>query len=212
MHGRNPFDMHQLRTWLDDLMAYLDAAHRGRDDLDAVRDALGCEIVPAQPPVEAAGLPSADAWLAEAVARATSADARLAAIAQGIARLAPSLRWYRRPTEAPDAAFEHGHANAIVIGGAGLATLGGLIVGISLLAPGVAYPVHRHPPDEVYVVLSDGQWWRDGTGWWTPGAGQLVLNDGGVLHSMRAGDVPLLAVWFLSGATAGGVPGPLDEA
>ncbi len=193
--------MPQLNAWLGEVRAYLDAAHPSRDELDAVRDALACGVPPnghadGHAP---SSLPVADRWLADAVERVAASHAALAPIARGIAALAPALRWYRRPTEQPDPVFEHGHANAIVIGGAGLAALGGLIVGVTVMAPRVAYPLHRHPPDEAYVVLSDGEWWRETAGWWTPGAGGLVINDGGARHTMRAGDTPLLAVWFLTG-------------
>ncbi|MBI0330580.1 dimethylsulfonioproprionate lyase family protein [Burkholderia plantarii] len=192
-----------LTAWLRDLSVYLDAAHGGREALDAARAALAEAPVPVAPRGAPRGFVIVETWLADALRRAAAADAALAPLAAGFARLAPALRWYRRPTGEPDPAFESGHANAIVIGGAGLATLGAMIVGVSLLAPGIAYPMHRHPPDEVYVVMSDGEWWRDGTAWWTPGPGALVHNRGGELHAMRAAATPLFAIWFLTGATAG---------
>ncbi|WP_246793582.1 dimethylsulfonioproprionate lyase family protein [Burkholderia perseverans] len=192
-----------LTAWLRDLSVYLDAEHGGRDALDAARAALEGVPAPVAPREAPHTSDVVETWLADALHRATAADAALAPLAMGFARLAPALRWYRRPTDEPDPAFEQGHANAIVIGGAGRATLGTMIVGVSLLAPGVAYPVHRHPPDEVYVVMSDGEWWRDGTAWWAPGPGALVHNRGGELHAMRAAATPLFAVWFLTGTTAG---------
>ena len=59
--------------------------------------------------------------------------------------------------------------------------------GASLVAPNVQYVDHRHPPEEVYVVMSEGEWYREGRGWHTPGVGGVVYNPPNVVHSMRAG-------------------------
>ena len=72
-----------------------------------------------------------------------------------------------------------------------------VMVGVSLVAPHVTYPDHSHPPEEVYLVLSEGEWWNTAMGWVHPGPGGLVYNPPGITHAMRAGDAPLLALWFL---------------
>ena len=59
------------------------------------------------------------------------------------------------------------------------------------------YVDHQHPPEEIYIVMSDGEWYREGTGWYVPGAGGTVYHPPHVVHAMRAGAVPLLAVWLL---------------
>ena len=65
------------------------------------------------------------------------------------------------------------------------------------MAPGITYPDHRHPPEEVYIVLSNGQW-RQGSGpWHAPGVGGIVYNPHDIVHAMRSGDSPLLAIWCL---------------
>ena len=111
--------------------------------------------------------------------------------------LEPELAWQKRtlPNGSPD--FAAGHASARVLDRTGLEQRGGLISGISLVAPGVTYPEHDHPPEEIYLVLSGGEWWQAGGAWHAPGPGGIVHNPPGIRHAMRGTDVPLLAIWFL---------------
>ena len=51
-----------------------------------------------------------------------------------------------------------GPGGFVVVGRGGLEPRADVLIGISLLAPTVAYPEHRHPPEEVYLVLSPGEW------------------------------------------------------
>ena len=112
--------------------------------------------------------------------------------------LEPELRWRRRPgSEAHGTAFHDGHANAEIVGPMGLEQRGDVWFGVSLVAPGVRYVEHRHPPEEIYIVMSEGEWYREGRGWHTPGLGGVVYNPPNVVHAMRAGPVALLALWLL---------------
>ncbi len=113
-----------------------------------------------------------------------------APLAAAFGALAPQLAWRARDGLA-------GYAGAPVLGPAGLQQRGGLVAGISLLAPGAAYPDHSHPPEEIYLVLSGGEWTNAQTPWHAPGPGGLVHNPPGIVHAMRGTDVPLLAIWFL---------------
>jgi hypothetical protein len=45
--------------------------------------------------------------------------------------------------------------------------------------------------------LSEGEWWREGTGWFTPGIGGTLYNRPDVRHAMRAQAHPLFALWAL---------------
>ena len=65
------------------------------------------------------------------------------------------------------------------------------------MAPDTQYPDHRHPPEEIYVVLSGGQWRQGSNPWHEPGTGGLVYNPPNVVHAMRSTEQPLLALWFL---------------
>jgi quercetin dioxygenase-like cupin family protein len=108
------------------------------------------------------------------------------------------LVWQRRQgSEALAGTFHDGHANAYVVGDDGLERHPHVRIGVSVMAPGQRYPDHRHPPEEVYVSLSDGAWWKAGSPWQTPGCGGLVYNPPDIMHAMQSGEHPLLAVWCL---------------
>jgi len=66
-----------------------------------------------------------------------------------------------------------------------------------LLAPGVEYPDHRHPPEEGYLVMSGGDWRQDHGEWVRRDPGDTVHNVPDIWHAMRAGEAPLLALWML---------------
>ena len=121
-----------------------------------------------------------------------------ASLVRAFAALAPALAWYRRAgSEAHEEAFHDGHANAFLVGPGGLEDRAGAAVGVSLLAPHVRYPDHRHSPEELYLVLSPGHWRRGESDWFEPGLGGLVHNPPDVVHAMRAEAEPLLALWCL---------------
>ena len=122
----------------------------------------------------------------------------ISSLAEAFAALEPELRWRRRPgSEAHGKTFHDGHANADIVGPTGLEQRGDVLAGASLVAPGVRYVDHRHPPEEVYIVMSEGEWYREDRGWHTPGVGGIVHNPPDVVHAMRAGPEGLLALWFL---------------
>ena len=119
-------------------------------------------------------------------------------LAEAFEALAPELRWRRRSGSAAHGrAFHEGHANADIVGPMGLEQRSDVWFGASLVAPDVQYVDHRHPPEEVYIVMSEGEWYREGRGWHTPGVGGVVYNPPNVVHSMRAGPRALLALWLL---------------
>lgn len=118
-------------------------------------------------------------------------------LATAFMALESHLPWRTRvvANAAPD--FAQGHASARVLDPHGLEQRGGLVAGFSLVAPGVTYPEHDHPPEEIYLVLSGGEWWQTGGAWHAPGPGGIVHNPPGIRHAMRGTSVPLLAIWFL---------------
>ncbi|MEK1886834.1 MAG: dimethylsulfonioproprionate lyase family protein, partial [Phyllobacterium sp.] len=59
------------------------------------------------------------------------------------------------------------------------------------------YPDHDHSPEEVYLVLSNGEF-RQGEGeWFSPGIGGSFYNVPNINHAMRSLDKPLFAFWAL---------------
>lgn len=142
-------------------------------------------------PDDSGDLP-AKAFLDEALRRARDVSGQCADLAAALSDLTPDLRWERRPRAPTDPVeFFDGHANAVLM------QRDDVMVGLSLMAPNVRYPDHRHPPEEFYIVLSPGEWRRDTGAWYEPGLGGVVYHEPGVVHSMRSGNSPLLALWFL---------------
>jgi quercetin dioxygenase-like cupin family protein len=118
-------------------------------------------------------------------------------LAAAFLALEPALPWRTRDVPNPSPGFAEGHASARILDPNGLEQRGGLVAGFSLVAPGVTYPEHHHPPEEIYLVLSGGEWWQAGGAWHAPGPGGIVHNPPGILHAMRGTTGPLLAIWFL---------------
>jgi quercetin dioxygenase-like cupin family protein len=119
-------------------------------------------------------------------------------LADAFAVIEPLLSWkVRAGAETQGEGFLSSHANASITGSEGLEIRSDVWIGVSLLAPHTRYPDHRHPPEEIYVVLSGGQWRQGSEPWHEPGTGGLVYNPPNVVHAMRSAELPLLALWFL---------------
>jgi quercetin dioxygenase-like cupin family protein len=141
-----------------------------------------------------ARLPACD-WIAPALAAAPPERQALAAAFAGVEG---RLRWTRRAKADPaDRAFWDGHANAVILGPGGVEDRDDLWVGVTVLAPGVRYPDHDHPPEEIYLPLGPGEWWNADMDWTDPGPAGFIYNPPGIRHAMRAGPEPFLAVWYL---------------
>jgi len=136
--------------------------------------------------------------LATALEEVRSQPGAVGALGDAFADIEPQLRWQvRAGSETPGEQDRSGYASAIIAGPEGLEIRPDVRIGVSLLAPHTQYPDHRHPPEEVYVVLSGGQWRQASDPWHEPGIGGLVYNPPNIVHAMRAMERPLLALWFL---------------
>ena len=141
--------------------------------------------------------PPAYRHLPAALERARAAPG-VSSLADAFAALEPELAWTWRPdSEEHGETFRDGHANAWLVGPAGLEQRSDVLVGMSLLGPCIRYIDHHHPPEEIYIVMSEGEWYREDRGWHTPGIGGIVHNPANAVHAMRAGPAPLLALWLL---------------
>ncbi len=138
------------------------------------------------------------ATLKTALELAGQSPAPIPHLAIALAELAPALVWRRRKgAEYECQNFFDGHANAVVVGPEGIEKRDDVMIGISLMATHVRYPDHRHPPEEVYVSLAGGAWWKEGEDWYRPKSGGLVYNEPNILHAMATEEDPLLAIWCL---------------
>jgi quercetin dioxygenase-like cupin family protein len=164
------------------------------DALRAAETVIGRLESVGRPVPGASRLPVCD-WIAPALA-AVPKERR--ALARAFAAVEGQLTWRRRAQASPeDGAFWQGHANAVILGPGGLEERADLWVGATVMAPGIRYPDHAHPPEEVYLSLTPGQWWNAGMDWTDPGPGGCIYNPPGIAHAMRSGDGPLLALWYL---------------
>jgi hypothetical protein len=126
------------------------------------------------------------------------AEPTIRRLGTALAVVAPLVPWSKRSHQGPDAErFAVGHGNALLVGPGGAEERADVLLGVSLMAPLICYPEHSHPPDELYLVLSDGEWRQGTRDWVRPGLAGTVRNPPGIAHAMRAGNTPLLAVWGL---------------
>lgn len=126
-----------------------------------------------------------------------NASPHLQRILHAVQKLEPALSWSSAiaPGQPPNLA-QH-YAEAMIVGPGGLAESAAVEIGLSIMAPEADYPDHRHPPEELYIALSEGDWRQNADPWVTPGPGGLIHNPAGITHAMRSGDKPLFAVWCL---------------
>ena len=122
----------------------------------------------------------------------------LATLVLALRALSDQMIWRTRTGDATaSAGFAESHANAMLLGPGGIEDRRDIWIGLSLLAPHTRYPDHRHSPEETYLVLSPGQFRAGQSDWFEPGIGGTFYNPPDILHAMRAGDAPLLALWAL---------------
>ena len=142
------------------------------------------------------GLPALQ-YLNDAIQNGYAGSTPIKGVVRSFKNISDGLPWYRRD-EPGLSGFMNGHANAFIIGPKGLEERSrGVLVGVSLLAPEVSYPNHHHPPEELYIVMSEGEWRQNDAPWHSPGIGGFVHNPPNIAHSMRATTKPLLAIWCL---------------
>lgn len=80
-----------------------------------------------------------------------------------------------------------------------LLDLGDTIVGLMYVGPGATYPLHQHPPQELYLTIAGRGRWRYGGGadFETVEADRTLYNHPGDLHSAIAGPLPVVALYVL---------------
>jgi hypothetical protein len=153
---------------------------------------------PARAATDVGGLyrPSHD-LLHAALQTARSGDVDLASLATAFEELEPHLQWIRGNREmGPSDPID---LHSVIVGPNGFESRNDAEIGVSLLAPYCEYVDHHHPPAEVYLILSPGQWRRSKDPWFEPGIGGIVYNQPHIIHNMKAAKVPLFAFWVLPG-------------
>lgn len=148
--------------------------------------------------VTPARLPACEHNIDAALAGLSARPSPLPELASAFAAIEARLGWYRRRnSETLGQPFRDGHANAMLVGPGGIEERDDVWVGATVMSPHMVYPDHDHPPEEVYIALSPGEWWNAAMDWTEPGPGGIIYNPPGILHAMRSHAQPMLALWFL---------------
>ena len=177
-----------------ELAAYLDGREPWTDALTALAEASEFDPGDEAPPI-ALHLDALDGS---------------AAIVAAVRDAARALRW-RQNQSYTDTAFLRSYAYAELVGPSGHARHDRYAIGLLYLAPGTFYPAHAHPAEEAYHVLAGAsEWWQgelagaasassaaDASALRAPG--DRVLHPSGVMHAMRSGSRPLLALYIWRG-------------
>ena len=134
----------------------------------------------------------------DAVLAPTTGQPALDRLVERFRALEPRLEWKTRSYDGTASAnFAAGHANTMIVGPGGLEDRRDVWLGASLLAPDVRYPDHDHAPEETYLVLSEGEFIQENSGWFSPGVGGSFYNPPGIRHAMRSTGNPLFAFWAI---------------
>lgn len=144
-------------------------------------------------------LPVCDTYLSRAMGQVSATRESLGLLLARFQAIEPRLAWRRREgiNDTASDNFPDGHANAMIIGPGGLEVRPDVWIGVTLMAPAVRYPDHDHGPEEVYLVMSDGEFQHGQSGWFVPGVGGTFYNPPRIRHAMRSLDAPLFAFWAL---------------
>ena len=187
-----------LRAFVDAALAAFGEATPGPEARVSLERIAAALAVPTPRRERPGSRLAVQAHLEDALAVKTESPA-LRRLIEAFRRIEPDLEWVRRADHdrTASADFAEGHANAMILGPAGLEHRRDVWIGVSLLAPRVRYPDHSHAPEETYLVLSDGEFRQGGGAWFTPGVGGSFYNVPDIVHAMRAKDTPLLAFWAL---------------
>ena len=128
-------------------------------------------------------------------------------LALAIAAAAPLFRWRQNPN------YNSGSMGAAFMAGYGYVEFVGpkealfhatdIRAGLLVLGPGLHYPPHAHPAEEVYHPLTAGGEWRRGDEpWRNVPAGSAIHHPPMMVHETRAGPATLLALYCWCGDTA----------
>lgn len=201
MSARNP----ALQNFLNSA----EAAFRTHASCEASLDSINRSFSALETPVHGPKTPAnrldvCDQWLERALRQETLPN-ELRVLAETFSAIEPLIHWRPRAGDMPNAStnFAEGHANAIIVGPGGIEARTDVWLGASLLAPLVRYPDHTHPPEETYLVMTQGEFRQDDGPWFAPGIGGSFYNRPGIRHAMRSGETPLFAFWLLRTKEAG---------
>ncbi len=127
-------------------------------------------------------------------------------LAAAIAAVEDALQW-RQSASYTDhvlgAGFTANYGWAEIIGPHGFFAGSDFLLGLLMLGPERHYPDHYHPAPELYWPLTSGSFWsRDGKSFDMKAQGATIWHPAMALHATITNDMPLLAAWCWTSATA----------
>ncbi len=130
----------------------------------------------------------------------------LAEIARCFAAIEPEADWVRNPNYAknpPDPTFLDEYGYVEVVGPGRRIDTDAARVGFLMLGPRTHYPIHEHPAEEVYHVVSgDALWLRADRPWAVEPPGTMIHHPPWMRHATHAQTQPMLALYCWAGAIA----------
>jgi hypothetical protein len=128
------------------------------------------------------------------------ADQSAPAVAAALRPIADDLSWrysYAPRADAPGLASAIGWAE--IVGPLAPFRSDAVCLGLTLIAAGSFYPPHRHPAVELYHILTGHPEWTAGADTRIQALGAFILHDSDMIHAMRTGHEPLLAIYTWTG-------------
>jgi quercetin dioxygenase-like cupin family protein len=188
------------RALLDAVIAFYDGPGRPRDHgAAAMLSDVRAKLASAAPLAPAPCLIPAAALLDAALLRT--------ALGSTIVQAVPLFQWRQNPN------YNASNMGAAFMAGYGYVEFAGphdalfhaadIRVGLLVLGPGLHYPLHAHPAEEIYHPLTgDGLWRRGEEGWRALPAGEAIHHPPMIPHETKAADHTLLALYCWRGDTA----------
>lgn len=137
-------------------------------------------------------------WLHFALGEAAKINANCQKIASHIQQIENKIGWFRRTAGSGGSSnYVAEHAHGIICGPGGLESRHDVQLGFSIMGPNILYPTHSHPPEEVYLLLSEGEFSQEHGEFINPGIRGGIHNRPNAIHTMRSLNSPLLAFWCL---------------
>lgn len=184
-----------MTTPMDLLIAESSALLASKAHAMAITDTMLGSIRKVREP-EPATLPA----LASLPGLAAMAGPDTRALVDAMIAAAPQLAWRQTYDEADgfDREYLDSYGWFDLAGPTGPCEADGIRVMMGVWGQGITYPDHSHPPEEHYLVLAGGAWFRLGREPWRRfGPGEVFHTPAGAVHSAEMSDAPLLAlaVW-----------------
>lgn len=192
-------DARQLQTLLAALRRSFEARPPQADAIgDEIRKvAAALDGLPSHPRLVEPTFHPLTRHLPSALSLAGASDPGAAAPLSPAAALLPWRYGYLPRPDAP--ALEDAMGWAEIAGPDAPFQSNGVCFGLTLIGPRTYYMPHKHPARELYYVLAGQAAWTAGGSTAAKAPGDYILHPENMIHAMRTGGEPLLAIYSWTG-------------